>query len=109
MAAQLLRNGKYERANRKSTRLVSKEAPDRWRTPTATPTNISCDFTEAEFAAALQNTKPGKTLGPGYMCPELIIHARNALKSWLCDFLFSSDLVTFLCLRHASCSMNHLN
>ena len=45
IAEQLLRNGKYK--------IVSKEASDRWRTPTATPVNISGDFTTAEFAATL--------------------------------------------------------
>ena len=50
IAAQLLRNGKYESADLESTRLVSREASDRWRTPTLI--NISGDFTAAEFAAA---------------------------------------------------------
>ena len=63
IAVQLPRNGKYEKADRESTRLISKEVSDRW-TLTATPANIFGDFTAAEFAAALQNTKPGKALGP---------------------------------------------
>ena len=53
IAAQLLRNEKYERANRETSR-QSKEVSCRWRTPKTTPVNISDDFTAAEFAAALQ-------------------------------------------------------
>ena len=33
-----------------ATQIVSKEVSDHWRTPTATPVNISSDFTAAEFA-----------------------------------------------------------
>ena len=62
---------------------------DSGRTPTATPVDISGDFTAAELAAALQNAKTGKALGPYYLCPELIIHAGTALKSWLRSFLSS--------------------
>ena len=39
---------------------ISKEG----RTPSAIPANISGDFAAAEFKAALQNTRPGKPLGP---------------------------------------------
>ena len=47
------------------------------------------DFLQREFAAALQHLKPGKALGPGFICPELILHGGAALKSWLHDFLSS--------------------
>ena len=53
VAAQLLRNGKCKGVDRESTRLVSKEVTYRWKTTTATPVDISGDFTAAEFAAAL--------------------------------------------------------
>ena len=66
---------------------------DSCRTQTATPDNISGDCTVAEFAAALQNTKPDKSFGPDSICPGLIIHAGAALKSWLRGFLCS-------CLPH---------
>jgi len=69
IAAQLLRNGKYEGADRESSRLVSKEVSDLWRAPP--PINISGDFTTAEIAAALQKTKPGKAPGPDCIFPEL--------------------------------------
>ena len=51
--------------------------------------NISDNFSQREFAAALQHLKPGKTLGPNSICPKLILHAGAALKSWLRDFLSS--------------------
>ena len=35
------------------------------------------------------SNKPGKALGPDSICPELIIHAGTALKSWLRGFLSS--------------------
>ena len=85
---QLLRNGKYEGANRESTGLVSRKMSDGWRTPIATPLIISGNFTAVEFAAALQNTKPGKAPGPDTICPEIIIYAGAAkvLVTWLSLF-----------------------
>ena len=50
---------------------------------------ISGDFSSREFAAALQHVKPGKAPGPDSICPELILHAGAALKSWLRGFLSS--------------------
>ena len=63
--------------------------PDLWRATAPDPVNISETFSQREFAAALQHLKPGKAPGPNSICPELIRHARFALKSWLCDFLSS--------------------
>ena len=51
--------------------------------------NISDNFSQREFTAALQHLKPGKAPGPDFICPELILHAGAALKSWLRDFLSS--------------------
>ena len=64
---------------------------DLWRATTPDTVNISDNFSQREFTAALQHLKPGKALGPDSLCPELILHARAALKSWLHDF-FSSCL-----------------
>ena len=89
IASQLVRNGKYEAADRKSSRLVSQEALDLWRTTTPDKVNISDNFLQREFAAALQHRKPGKASGPDSICSELILHAEAALKSWLRDFLSS--------------------
>ena len=88
---QLVRNGKYEAVDRKSSRLVFQEVSDLWRTTTPDPVNISDTFSQREFTAALQHLKPGKAPAPDSICPELILHARAALKSWLRDF-FSSCL-----------------
>ena len=62
---------------------------DLWRTTTPDAVNISDNFSQREFTAALQHLKPGKALGPDSICPELILHAGAALKSWLHDFLSS--------------------
>ena len=51
--------------------------------------NISDNFSQKEFTAALQHLKPGKAPGPDSICPELILHAGAALNSWLRDFLSS--------------------
>ena len=51
--------------------------------------NISGNFTSNKFTLALQYLKPGKSCGSGSICPELILHAGAALKSWLCGFLSS--------------------
>ena len=62
---------------------------DLWRATTPDAVNISDTFSQRVFAAALQHLKPGKAPGPDSICPELILHAGAALKSWLCDFLSS--------------------
>ena len=62
---------------------------DRWRALIPSPVNLSGDFSSKEFAAALLHLKPGKAPGPDSICPELIIHAGTALKSWLRGFLSS--------------------
>ena len=89
IASQLVRNGKYEAVDRKSSRLVFEKVSDLWRTTTPDAVNISDNFSQREFAAALQHLKLGKAPGPDSICPELILHAGAALKSWLSDFLTS--------------------
>ena len=81
IASQLVRNGKYEAVDRKSSRLVFQEVSDLWRATTPDPVNISNSFLQREFTAALQHLKPGKAPGPDSICPELILHAGAALKS----------------------------
>ena len=97
IASQLVRNGKYEAVDRKSSRFVSQEVSDFWRATTPDAVNISDNFLQREFAAALQYFKPGKAPGPDSICPKLILYAGAALKSWLRDFLSS-------CLRRLKIS-----
>ena len=87
IASQLVRNGKYEAVERKSSQLVSQEVSDLWRATTPDAVNISDTFSQREFVAALQYLKPGKAPGPDSICSKLILHAGAALKSWLRDFL----------------------
>ena len=87
IACHLVRNGKYEAVDFKSSRLVSQEVSDLWRATTPDAVNISNNFSQREFAAALQHSKPGKALGPDSIFSELILHVGAALKSWLRDFL----------------------
>ena len=89
IASQLVRNGKYEAVDCKSSRLVFQEVSDLWRATTPDAINISDNFSQREFAAALQHLKPGKAPGPDSIFSELILHAGAALKSWLRDFLSS--------------------
>ena len=89
IASQLVRNGKYEAVDCKSSRLVFQEVSDLWRATTPDVVNIPDNFLQREFAAALQHLKPGKAPGPDSICPELILHAAAALKSWLRGFLSS--------------------
>ena len=86
-ASQLVRNGKYEAIDCKSSRLVSQEVSDLWRATTPDEVNISDSFLQREFTAALQHLKPGKAPGPDSIFPELILHAGAALKFWLREFL----------------------
>ena len=55
IASQLVRNGKYGAADRKSSRLVFQEVSDLWRATTPDAVNISDNFSQREFAAALQH------------------------------------------------------
>ena len=48
-ASQLVRNGRYEDINRESSRLVSQEVPELWRTTSKSLLNISGNFTSVEF------------------------------------------------------------
>ena len=89
IASQLVRNGKYETVDRKSSRLVFQEVSDLWRATTPDAVNISDNFSQIEFTTALQHIKPGKASRPDSICSELILHAGAALKSWLHDFLSS--------------------
>ena len=89
IASQLVRNGKYEAVDRKSSRLVFQEVSDLWRVTTPDAVNISDNFSQREFAVALQHLKTGKAPGPDSIFPELILHAGAVLKSWLRDFLSS--------------------
>ena len=88
IASQLFRNGKYEAVDCNSSRLVSQEVSDLWRATTPDAVNISDNFSQREFAATLQYLKPGKAPGPDSICPELILYAGAALKSWLRDSFF---------------------
>ena len=97
IASQLVRNGKYEAVKYKSSRLVFQEVSDLRRATTPDAVNICDNFSQREFAAALQHLKPGKAPGPDSICTELILHAGDALKSWLRDFISS-------CLRRLKIS-----
>ena len=87
IASQLVRNGVYRTKDQKSARLVSKEVADLWKVPSPPSGTLSGDFTPDEFARALLLLKSGKAPGPDGICPELIIHAGAAMKSWLNQFL----------------------
>ena len=89
IASQLIKNGRYEAVDRKSSRLVSQEVSDLWRATTPDPVNISDTFSQREFTAAIQYLKPDKTPGSDSICSELILHTGAALKSWLRNFLSS--------------------
>ena len=89
IASVLVNNGKYEDIDRKSSRLMSQEVSDLWRASTTSAVNVCGSFTPSEIAAAFKHLKPGKAPGPDSICPELLLHAGAALKSWLCGFLSS--------------------
>ena len=48
-SSQLVRNGKYEAVDRKSSRLVFQEVSDLWRATTPDAVNISDNFSQREF------------------------------------------------------------
>ena len=53
ISSQLVKNGKYEAVDHKSSRLVSQEASDFRRATTPDAVNISDNFLQKEFAVAL--------------------------------------------------------
>ena len=53
IASQLIRNGKYEAVDHKSSRLVFQKVSDLWRATTPDAVNISDNFSQREFTAAL--------------------------------------------------------
>ena len=55
IAAQLVRNGKYEGVDRESSRLISQEVSDRWKALIPSPVNLSGDFSP-ENSLPLSNT-----------------------------------------------------
>ena len=57
VASQLVKNGKFEAVDRKSSRLVYQEVSDLWRATTPDEVNISDNFSRREFAAPLQHLK----------------------------------------------------
>ena len=77
----MVKNGKYEKVNRKLSRLISIEVSKLRRALTTIPAHISGDFTFREFMTALQHLKSGKALGLDSLGSQLIIHAGIALKS----------------------------
>ena len=81
IASQLVRNGRYEAVDCKSSRLVSQEVSDLWRATTPDPVNIFDTFSQRKFTAALQHLKSGKVSGPDSICQELLIHVGAAFKS----------------------------
>ena len=85
----VIRNGKYEAVDHKSSRLVSQQVSDLWRATTPDAVNSSENFSQREFTAALKHLKPGKIPGPDFIFSELILHAGAALMSWLFDFISS--------------------
>ena len=87
IARHLVKNGKYEDANRKASKLVMQELSNLWRATATDAVNIVGDFSPREFAVALHYLKPSKALGPDSICLELVIHADPGLKLWLCGFL----------------------
>ena len=60
IASQLIRNGKYEAVDRKSSQLFYQEVSDLWRATTPDAVNISDNFLQREFTASLQHLKPEK-------------------------------------------------
>ena len=75
IASQLDRNEKYEAVDHKSSRFLFQEESDLWRATTPDAVNISDNFSQREFTAALQHLKPGKAPGPDSICSEIILHA----------------------------------
>ena len=81
--SQLVKNWKYEGANRKISQSVMQELSDLLLATalllaTTTAVNISGDFSSREFAAAPHHLKPGKAPGSDSIFPELLIHAGPA-------------------------------
>ena len=91
IASQLVKDGKYEGANRKISRFVLQELSDFCRTIAPDAINIFVDFSRREFSTALHHLKPGKAPDPNSICPGVFTDTGPDLKFWLRG-LFSSHL-----------------
>jgi len=89
IASQLVKNGAHKTGDRESTRLVNKELSDLWKILTPEGHSISEPFSPEEIATAHRRLKLGKFPGLDSIFAEFILHARLALKFWICDFLTS--------------------
>ena len=87
IAFELVRNGRYETVDRKSIRLVSQAVSNLWKATTPDQVNISKNFSQREFTAALQHLELGKAPGPDGAGPGAPSGPGAALKYWLRDFL----------------------
>jgi len=84
-----VKKGAHRTGRRESSRIINKELSELWKIPTIEGHSISDPIRPQELAAALRRLKPVKSLGLDSIFPELIFHARSALKSWFCGFLTS--------------------
>jgi len=75
--------------SREFTRLINKELSDLWKVPASEGINMSGPFMPEELDAVLKHLEPGKSPDLESIFLEFVLHARSALKSWLCDFLTS--------------------
>ena len=57
MTSQMVKNGKYEGANREISRFVMQELSDFWKATAPNAVNISGDFSPRDFAAAFHHLK----------------------------------------------------
>ena len=79
---QLVRNGRYEAVDRKSSQFVSQKVSYLWKITTPKPMNISDTFSQRELTNVLQHLKPSKAPDPDSIFQEFIIHSVTALKFW---------------------------
>ena len=87
VTSQLVKNGVCKVKDRATARLINNEMSELWKIPT--PPDKGIYFTSEEFACTLRRLPSGKATGPDSVCPELILHTGDDLKTCLNKFLFS--------------------
>ena len=68
---------------------MAKETSKLWETDTSVNKTISELFVLKELADAIKHLHTKKAVGSERICPELILQAGHAMKSWFGDFFLS--------------------
>ena len=86
IASQLLQNGRFTNLDRNFSGKVGKEVAELWKIDSK-DVNMSTPFTTEELVEVLKSMKAGKVPEPDDIHPEFLLHARDTVTKWLCQYM----------------------